>query len=114
MPRRLVAVMGLPGAGKSVAAQMIAQQIGAVLLRSEVIRKEICPIPAYTPEEGQHVYHEMFEQAAALLTRGYSVVLDATFRADALRRQTQVVASAAGVPWRLVLVIADEAVIRVC
>ena len=54
----------------------------------------------------------MLEQAAALLTRGQSVVLDATFRSAGLRQQTQQVARNAGLPWRLVLVTAPEDIIR--
>lgn len=112
MPTQLVVVMGLPGVGKSVVAHLIAQQLDAALLRSDVIRKEIHPIPRYTTEEGRHVYQVMLEQAAALLTRGQSVVLDATFRSAGLRQQTQQVARNAGLPWRLVLVTAPEDIIR--
>lgn len=113
MPSQLVAVMGLPGVGKSAAAHLIAQRLDAVLLRSDVIRKEIYPIPRYTPEEGQHVYQVMFEQAVDRLTRRRSVVLDATFRSAGLRRQLRQVAQNTGVLWRLVLVTAPEDVIRV-
>jgi predicted kinase len=112
IPSQLVAVMGLPGVGKSAAAHLIAQQLDAVLLRSDVIRKELHPIPRYTPEEGQHVYQVMFEQAVDLLTRRRSVVLDATFRSAGLRRQMRQIAQNAGVLWRLVLVTAPEEVIR--
>ncbi|MEZ4635861.1 MAG: AAA family ATPase [Caldilineaceae bacterium] len=111
-PLRLVAVMGLPGAGKSAAAHLIAQRIDAVLLRSDVIRKEIYPVPRYTPEEGRNIYQEMFDRSATLLARGQSVVLDAMFRADRLRRQAQRIADEAGASWWLVLVTAPEDVIR--
>ncbi len=112
MPLYLVAVMGLPGSGKSVAARMIATTIDAELLRSDVVRKEIYPIPRYTPKEGHHVYQTLFERSALLLAQGRSVVLDATFREDAPRQQARRLAETHGACWRLLLVTAPEPVVR--
>lgn len=112
MPLQLIVVMGLPGSGKSAAARLIAQRFNAVLLRSDVIRKELFPAPSYTSEEGRRVYREVYERAAKLLDSGTLVVLDATFRTGVQRRQAIQIAEEHGAAWRLVLVTAPEDLIR--
>lgn len=88
---RLVAIGGLSGTGKSTVAKGIAARIGAPLgalhLRSDIIRKRIfgvapldrLPNDAYAPGAGARVYGEMLRLAGAALAAGASVVLDAVF-----------------------------------
>ncbi|RME64528.1 MAG: kinase [Caldilineae bacterium] len=113
-PKRpyLIAVGGLPGSGKSVAAQMIAERLHARLLRSDVIRKELFPEPQYTPEEGRLTYQEMFRRAGEALAAGESVVLDATFYSRSSRKHTADMARQHGARWLFVLVTAPEDAIR--
>lgn len=111
-PLQLIVVMGLPGSGKSAAAQLIAQRFNAALLRTDVIRKELFPVPSYTSEEGRRVYQEVFERTATYLASGRLVVLDATFRTRVQRRRAIQVAEEQGATWRLVLVTAPEDLIR--
>ena len=85
----LVALGGLSGSGKSSAARALAPSIGpapgALLLRSDVLRKrlfgieetESLPETAYRPEINQRVYQSMRERAASALGAGHAVVLDA-------------------------------------
>jgi aminoglycoside phosphotransferase family enzyme/predicted kinase len=94
---RLVVVGGLPGTGKTTVASNLAEQLGGVALRSDVIRKELMGIdpttPAgddfgaglYAPEITARVYRAMLDRASALLATGTTVVLDASF-ADAPHR----------------------------
>jgi aminoglycoside phosphotransferase family enzyme/predicted kinase len=92
---RLVAVGGLSGTGKSTLARAIAPLLqptpGAVLLRSDVIRKHLLgrdPLArlgpeGYTAELTARVYDTMRERARAALAAGHSVVADAVHgRAD--------------------------------
>lgn len=111
-PLSLIAVGGLPGSGKSVAAQMIAERLQARLLRSDVIRKELFPQPQYAPEEGQVTYQEMFRRTEEILAAGVSVVLDATFYSRSSRKRTADIARQHGARWLFVLVTAPEDVIR--
>jgi aminoglycoside phosphotransferase family enzyme/predicted kinase len=88
---RLVLVGGLPGTGKSTLAGRLADQLGAVLLSSDRLRKELAglapqtPAPAtygagiYTPEHSRRCYAELLRRARELLARGESVVLDASW-----------------------------------
>jgi aminoglycoside phosphotransferase family enzyme/predicted kinase len=87
----LVAIGGFSGSGKSTLAAALAPSLGrapgAVVLRSDVIRKRLfgvsetvrLPQEAYGVENTRRVYCEMTEAAAALLAAGQSVVADAVF-----------------------------------
>lgn len=88
---RLALVGGLPGTGKTTIASSLADRFGAVLLSSDRLRKELAGLdpatPAgagyrralYRPGTTARVYQELRDRAAALLTRGESVVLDASW-----------------------------------
>ena len=91
-PAQLMAIGGLSGSGKSTRARreapVIGRAPGAIVLRSDEIRKrlwacpeyEALPKEAYTPVENERVYGHMFTLAQGILEAGQSVVLDATFR----------------------------------
>jgi len=90
-PPCLIAIGGLSGTGKSVLARGIAPMIGpapgALVLRSDVIRKkqfgvgetERLPSSTYTPEASARVYDALLADAARVVAQGHSVILDAAF-----------------------------------
>jgi aminoglycoside phosphotransferase family enzyme/predicted kinase len=108
-PASLTAIGGLSGSGKSTRARQLAPGLGrapgAVVLRSDEIRKrlwacpeyEALPKEAYTPDENARVYAEMFELADRTLKAGQAVLLDATFRESRWRNKAEDLATAAGV-----------------
>jgi hypothetical protein len=75
----LSVVCGLPGVGKSTVAERIAKHLGADVLRTDIVRKELFDDPTYTDEEIATVYEEVFDRAGDKLAAGENVVLDATF-----------------------------------
>lgn len=87
----LTLVGGLPGSGKSTLSGALADRLGVTLLSSDRLRKELAGIPAdhpapapfgeglYTPEWSDNTYTALLERASALLARGESVVLDASW-----------------------------------
>ena len=93
----LVAIGGLSGSGKSTAAMAMAPSVGAVpgaiVLRSDEIRKRLCAVPSsqrlgpegYTPEVSARVYETLFDRARLALLAGHSVILDAVFSEPARR-----------------------------
>jgi uncharacterized protein len=97
----LAAIGGLSGTGKSVLARglapVVAPQPGAVVLRSDVLRKQIfgasaidrLPASAYQPEVSERVYQELMRQAIRVLSQGHSVVADAVFAQEAERAAIQ-------------------------
>ncbi len=90
---RLALVGGLPGSGKTTLGGALADRFGAVLLSSDRLRKELAgidpetPAPAafrqglYDPEHTEATYAELLRRAEALVARGESVVLDASWSA---------------------------------
>ena len=90
-PPRLMAIGGLSGTGKSVLARGLAGLIGpppgAVIIRSDVVRKRLfgvretttLPEAAYRSDATKRVYDLLSSTAARILAQGHSVVLDAAF-----------------------------------
>ena len=88
---RLILVGGLPGTGKTTVADGLADQIGAVVVSSDRLRKELAGLSPtdragagygeglYRVERTAATYAAMRERAAGLLARGESVVLDASW-----------------------------------
>jgi aminoglycoside phosphotransferase family enzyme/predicted kinase len=106
---RLIAVGGLSGTGKSLLARMLCPHIapvpGAVLLRSDVIRKrmfgsaetERLPPETYTPEVSEKIYAALSEAARAVIAAGHSVVVDAVFAKPEERQALDELARTLGV-----------------
>lgn len=107
----LAAVGGLSGSGKSTFARIAAPGLGAspgaVILRSDEIRKRLwgvgpldrLPPEAYDPEVSPRVYGQMFDEAAACLSAGRAVILDAVFMKPEERAAAADVARRAGLPF---------------
>lgn len=125
---RLVAVGGLSGTGKSTLARGLAPllggevdgALGAVHLRSDVLRKKMWGVPlleplpaeAYTQEAGDRVYRELFRLAGLALRAGFPVVLDAVFARPWERDAAEEAARAAGVPFQGIWLEAGQAVLE--
>ncbi|MEU3253734.1 AAA family ATPase [Streptomyces sp. NPDC006997] len=94
----LTLVGGLPGSGKSTLSGALADRLGVTLLSSDRLRKELAGVPPgqsaaaaygeglYTPGWTARTYAALLDRAAALLSAGESVVLDATW-SDAAQRE---------------------------
>lgn len=84
---------GLSGSGKSTTARLLAQQLGAIHLRSDAVRKHLAGIPLdqpgdsalYTPEMTQKTYDRLLELGLLLTSQGYPVILDAKYDRQATR-----------------------------
>jgi aminoglycoside phosphotransferase family enzyme/predicted kinase len=97
MPPLLVAIGGLSGTGKSVLARGLAGLIepppGAVIVRSDVVRKRLLevnettalPDEAYQADTSARVYDALYHTARRVIARGLSVVIDASFMDEAQR-----------------------------
>lgn len=111
-PPVLAAVGGLSGSGKSRFARAVAPHLGAspgaVILRTDEIRKRLLNVPpttrmppeAYTPDFYAQTYDTMIDNARTMLKGGRAVVLDATFIDPALRARAEALAEECGVPFR--------------
>lgn len=105
----LILVTGLPGSGKSSVAQLLARGLNAVVLNSDIIRRELFPeLRNYTPQETQEVIRETRTRTEELLRKGYIVILDALFTKQRPRNEYQKFAQKIGVPCKIVHVMAPE------
>ncbi len=121
-PQSVIMMAGLSGTGKSFIAHALSGRAGAVLLSTDMIRRErVDPATLgqapygtaiYTPRERDLVYAEMMERARRHLALKRSVVLDATFLTRQQRGLARQLAAAAGVPLLVVWVSAPEDVVR--
>lgn len=87
----LVLVGGAPGTGKTTAGSGLADAVGAVLVSSDRVRKELAGLPADTSRSAafrhgiyddswtERTYQELLRRAELLLSMGETVVLDATW-----------------------------------
>jgi uncharacterized protein len=111
-PPRLVAVGGVSGTGKSTLARRLAPALGAapgaVLLRSDVIRKRLCGVApterlgeeAYTEAVSDRVYEALESRAAVVLAAGQAVIVDAVHLDPRAREGIERVALDCGVPFQ--------------
>jgi aminoglycoside phosphotransferase family enzyme/predicted kinase len=107
----LVAIGGYSGSGKSTLARTIAPAIGpvpgAVVIRSDEVRKQLCGVDplsrlgadAYTPELTERVYRELVERAVRVVRAGHVAIADAVYARSSDRAAIEGAARAANVPF---------------
>ncbi len=120
----LVAVGGYSGSGKSLLAADVAPFVGAapgaVVLRSDVVRKRLMGMApeatlakdAYRGEVTRRVYAHLQDLARRALAAGATVVLDAVHGEATERHAAEALAAAAGVPFCGLWLEAPAAVLR--
>ena len=108
----LVALIGLPGAGKTTVARRIAGRFPLLVLESDELRRDLIPVPDYSQAESTRLFVAMHRLIAGLLARGVPVLLDATNLVEAHREPLRRLAREAGAKLVLVLVQAAPQVVR--
>ena len=111
-PPRLVGIGGFSGSGKSTLARLVAPSLGrppgAVVLRSDEVRKRLAGVApeqplgpeAYTAAMHERVFGELRHRAAEVLAGGQACIVDAVHDRDDTRARLAAVAADAGVPFR--------------
>lgn len=104
-PASLISVGGLMGTGKSTLAHSLVEQLGATLLSTDEIRRQlgVPPQPGqayaagdYRPDQRQRVYDQLWRRAETLLTEGRTVVVDASLISASQRRMATELAAKTG------------------
>ncbi|MGD9903532.1 MAG: AAA family ATPase [Vicinamibacterales bacterium] len=110
-PPVLVAIGGHSGTGKSTLARALAPALGAVpgavLVRSDEIRKHLCGVDplerlgreGYAPTVTAQVYATIADRARQAIAGGQAAVVDAVYADPGERASIERRAEAIGVPW---------------
>jgi predicted kinase len=121
----IVLVAGLPGVGKSSLARDLADRAGFLVIRSDLVRKELVAQNArssasaasgediYSRDWNDRTYAECLRRAEVLLFEGRRVLVDASFREESRRRPFLDAARRWGITGCLILCQADPDVVRV-
>ena len=102
---RLALIGGNPGTGKSTVARALAEKVGAQVISTDDVRRElrksgvINGVPGvldaglYRRNNIEMVYEEVLHRARALLSNGHSVIVDGTWRNPLIRAHAHSLAS---------------------
>jgi aminoglycoside phosphotransferase family enzyme/predicted kinase len=124
LPPTMVLMCGLPACGKSWLAKRLAKSMRAVVLRTDLRRKQLIGIEGkrhvhepyesglYSSQTKRGVYRSIRTDALKYLNAGHSVIVDATFSRRDFRSAFIESAVQSGLPYFVVHVTAPEEVIR--
>jgi predicted kinase len=112
IPPALIVMTGLSGTGKSTVAGRIGALLGARVVASDTVRKELTGVSGaapsdwqegiYTEEWSERTYERLLEIADDEIAAGRPVVLDAAFLSSNRRRRAAELAATHGVSVALV------------
>lgn len=120
----LILMHGLSGSGKSMVAAALAEDQGAILLRSDIERKRLRGLAGlersssdvgaglYTADATFATYNRLLDLARMITSDGYPVIVDATFLKRWQRELFRREARARRLPFVVVEVAAPEKVLR--
>ena len=119
-PVFLAITTGISGSGKSTVARQVAEQSGAIQLRSDVTRKRLCglkPLQSsaevaggiYTESISRRTFDQLLQDAGTVLAAGFLVIVDATFLKRGHRQPFLALAQQRGVRAAILVCAADHA-----
>ncbi len=120
----LILTAGLMGTGKSVLARAISPLLGAQIIRTDVLRKELMQIDPgerhpekfgegiYAASVSRRTYEEALRRAGRMLSGGASVLIDASFRRRGDRLMAMQTAAAAGADFFVLECVCPEEIAR--
>jgi predicted kinase len=105
-------MVGAPGSGKSYLGRTLSEALGAELIQTDAVRKELFPEPRYTSDEASTVYGVCHRRIAAALAEGTCVVFDGTNLRERRRRTLYQLADRAKALALVIVAYASEETIR--
>jgi predicted kinase len=83
----ILIIFGLPGTGKSYFSKHMADEIEAVHLNTDIVRKNIGKQGQYDDNSKKLVYNKLMEEMIAQVQKGRNVILDGTFQKKSARNK---------------------------
>jgi aminoglycoside phosphotransferase family enzyme/predicted kinase len=120
----LLIMAGLVGTGKTTVVEALSRSLGMNVISSDVVRKGLAGIPSterrfepfsagiYSEEFSKKTYDEMFARAGELLSKGQSVILDASFKKRQDRLQAKKLADEANADFSVIECILDRDAVK--
>ena len=120
----LLITSGLVGTGKTTVAQALGQNMGLTVISSDITRKRLAGIPIaehrfeqfendiYSKDFSRKTYDDMFDRAMALLSRGRSVILDASFKKKEDRLRAGRLAEESGADFMVMECVLNEEAVK--
>jgi hypothetical protein len=108
----LIMMSGLPGSGKSYLGRRLAEELPAVVIESDSVRKVLFSPPTYSADESAMVHHVCQEVMRRLLRQGVRVIFDATNLVEFQREIIYGLARHSGAGLLIVQTMAPEDVVR--
>lgn len=117
---QLFIMSGVSGSGKSTTGRLLSQKLGAVIIRSDAVRKHLAQVSLlerggdelYTPEMTEKTYNKISELGILLAKQGFTVILDAKYDRQHLRGNVISQAQANQIPLKIIQCTAPEAILR--
>jgi predicted kinase len=108
----LVAMCGLPGTGKSYFAAKLTEQVPFLILETDRLRKVLVEHPKYSTGEHRRVFRSCYLLIEEYLTKGYSVLFDATNLNEEFRTYLYDISESTGAPLAVLHVTAPQETVR--
>jgi uncharacterized protein len=117
---QLILMSGLSGSGKSTVARQLAKHINAIHIRSDAVRKHLAGIliddrgseELYTPQMNRKTYNCLLQIGKMLTSQGFSVILDAKYERQNLRKPAIAYAQSNNIPLQIMYCTAPIEVLR--
>lgn len=122
-PVRVLVTSGVMGSGKSTVARAVAARLGAIVIRTDAVRKRLGGVGIherttagfenglYTPDMSTRTYTEALRLAADVAGAGWTVVVDGSFSKRAEREEARWMAHDLGIAHATLWCDAPDAVI---
>lgn len=108
----LIMMSGLPGSGKSYLSERLAQELPAIVIESDRVRKVLFPQSTYSAQESAIVHRTCQELIRRLLRKGVRVIFDATNLVEFQREFLYSLAERSGAHLLIVRTVAPEPIIK--
>jgi hypothetical protein len=107
---RLLVTSGVMGSGKTSVARLVAERLGAIVIRTDAVRKRLAGLALsaralhgfgeglYTPEMSARTYAEALRLARDMLAAGWPVIVDGAFSHPSERAAARALATVGRAP----------------